>query len=99
MSCRYRSHHQDHLGRGRLSSWGADLDESHRLGTTVEYANGEIRVATLLADAFDNDNHVELCMSEPANPSPSPPAPVYEDPNGDLNVLHTVVSDAHLLSP
>ena len=50
---------------------GADLDESHRLGTTVEYASGEVRVATLLADAFDNDNHVEFCMSAPGRRDPS----------------------------
>ena len=80
---------------------GADLDESHRLGTTVEYASGEVRVATLLADAFDNDNHVELCMSEPGEPvAITAGSGLYEDPNGDLNVLHTqVVIDAQELSP
>ena len=61
------------LGKGVSGPEGAALDESNRLGTTVEYASGEVRVATLLADAFDNDNHVEFCMSElRANPSPSP---------------------------
>ena len=50
---------------------GVDLDETHRLGTTVEYANGEVRVATLLADALDNDNHVEFCMRAPGDQSPS----------------------------
>ena len=76
---------------------GADLDESHRLGTTVEYANGDVRVATLLADAFDNDNHVELCMSEPGDPvAITAGSDLYEDPNGDLNVLYTqAVIDAH----
>ena len=80
---------------------GADLDESHRLGTTVEYANGEVRVATLLADAFDNDNHVEFCMSEPGEPiAITVDSGLYEDPNGDLNVLHTqVVIDAYELTP
>ena len=80
---------------------GADLDESHRLGTTVEYANGEVRVATLLADAFDNDNHVEFCMSAPGEPVAITASPsLYEDPNGDLNELHTqVVIDAHELTP
>ena len=96
MPCRYGSHHQNHLEWGRLSSRGADLDESHRLETTVEYASGEVRVATLLADAFDNDNHVELCMSAPGEPvAITAGSGLYEDPNGDLNVLHTqVVSDA-----
>ena len=47
---------------------GTDLDESHRLETKVEYASGEVRVATLLADAFDHDNHVEFCMSAPGEP-------------------------------
>lgn len=80
---------------------GADLDESHRLGTTVEYASGEVRVATLLADAFDNDNHVEFCMSAPGEPVVITAGyGLYEDPNGDLNVLHTqVVIDAHELTP
>jgi hypothetical protein len=80
---------------------GADLDESHRLGTTVEYASGEVRVATLLADAFDNDNHVEFCMSVPGEPvSITAGSGLYEDPNGDLNVVHTqVVIDAHGLTP
>ena len=80
---------------------GADLDESHRLGTTVEYASGEVRVATLLADAFDNDNHVELCMSAPGEPvAISVGSGLYEDPHGDLNMLHTqVVIDAHELTP
>ncbi len=80
---------------------GADLDESHRLGTTVEYASGEVRVATLLADAFDNDNHVELCMSAPGEPvAITAGSGLYEDPNGDLNALHTqVVTDAHELTP
>ena len=74
---------------------GTNLDESHRLGTTVEYANGEIRVAALLADAFDNDNHVEL-YEEPGEPvAITAGSGLYEDPNGDLNVLHTqVVIDA-----
>ena len=80
---------------------GADLDESHRLGTTVEYASGEVRVATLLADAFDNDNHVEFCMSAPGEPvAITAGSGLYEDPNGDVNVLHTqVVTDAHELTP
>ena len=80
---------------------GADLDESHRLGTTVEYASGEVRVATLLADAFDNDNHVELCMSAPGEPvAITAGSGLYEDPNGDLNVLHTqVIIDAYALTP
>ena len=80
---------------------GEDLDESHRLGTTVEYANGEVRVATLLADAFDNDNHVEFCMSAPGEPvAITAGSGLYEDPNGDLNVLHTqVVTDAQELTP
>ena len=80
---------------------GANLDESHRLGTTVEYASGEVRVATLLADAFDNDNHVEFCMSAPGEPvAITAGSGLYEDPNGDLNVLHTqVVIDAHELTP
>ena len=80
---------------------GADLDESHRLGTTVEYASGEVRVATLLADAFDNDNHVELCMSAPGEPvAITAGSGLYEDPNDDPNVLHTqVVTDAHELTP
>jgi len=79
----------------------ADLDESHLLGTTVEYASGEIRVATQLADAFDNDNHVEFCMSEPGEPvAITASYGLYEDPNGDLNVLHTqVVIDAYELTP
>ena len=80
---------------------GVDLDESHRLGTTVEYASGEVRVATLLADAFDHDNHVELCMSAPGEPvAITAGAGLYEDPNGDLNVSHTqVVIEAHELTP
>ena len=80
---------------------GADLDESHRLGTTVEYASGEVRVATLLADAFDNDNHVEFCMSAPGEPvAITAGSGLYEDPNGDLNVLHTqTVTDAYKLTP
>ena len=80
---------------------GADLDESHRLGTTVEYASGEVRVATLLADAFDNDNHVEFCMSAPGEPiAITAGSGLYEDPNGDLNALHTqVVIDAQELTP
>ena len=80
---------------------GADLDESHRLGTKVEYASGEVRVATLLADAFDRDNHVELCMSAPGEPvAITADSGLYEDPNGDPNVLHTqVVIDAHELTP
>ena len=80
---------------------GADLEESHRLGTTVEYASGEVRVATMLADAFDNDNHVELCMREPGDPVAITADPgLYEDPNGDLNVLHTqVIIDAQELTP
>ena len=75
---------------------GTDLDESHRLGTTIEYTSGEIRVATQLADAFDNDNHVEFCMSAPGEPAAiTAGSGLYEDPNGDLNVLHTqVVIDA-----
>ena len=79
----------------------ADLDESHLLGTTVEYASGEIRVATQLADAFDNDNHVEFCMSEPGEPiAITAGTGLYEDPKGDLNVLHTqVVIDAYELTP
>ena len=79
---------------------GADLDESHRLGTTVEYANGEVRVATRLADAFDNDNHVELCMRTPGEPvAITAGAGLYEDPNGDPNELHTqVVIDAQKLT-
>ena len=79
----------------------ADLDESHLLGTTVEYASGEVRVATLIADAFDNDNHVEFCMSTPGDPVAITASPgLYEDPNGDLNELHTqVVIDAHDLTP
>ena len=77
------------------------LDESHRLGTTVKYASGEVRVATLLADAFDNDNHVELCMSAPGEPvAITAGSGLYEDPNGDLNVLHTqVIIDAYALTP
>jgi hypothetical protein len=80
---------------------GAELDESHRLGTTVEYASGEVRVAMLLADAFDNDNHVEFCMSAPGEPvSITAGYGLYEDPNGDLNMLHTqVVIDAQELTP
>ena len=79
----------------------ADLDESHRLGTTVEYASGEVRVATLLADAFDNDNHVEFCMSAPGEPvAITAGYGLYEDPNGDLNMLHTQdVIDAQELTP
>ncbi len=62
--------HTDHIIKtawegGVSGPGGADLDESHRLGTTVEYASGEVRVATLLADAFDKDNHVEFCMTAP----------------------------------
>ena len=80
---------------------GADLDESHRLGTTVEYASGEVQVATLLADAFDHDNHVEFCMSTPGEPvAITAGSGLYEDPNGDLNRLHTqVVIDAYELTP
>ena len=80
---------------------GVDLDESHRLGTKVEYANGEVRVATLLADAFDHDNHVELCMSAPGKPvAITAGSGLYEDPNGDLNVSHTkVVIEAQKLTP
>ena len=80
---------------------GADLDETHRLGTTVEYANGEVRVATLLADALDNDNHVEFCMSAPGEPvAISASAGLYEDPNGDLNELLTqLIRDADALTP
>ena len=86
---------------GVTAPGGADLDESHRLGTTVEYASGELRVATVLADAFDNDNHVEFCMSAPGEPVAITASPsLYEDPNGDLNELHTqVVIDAHELTP
>ena len=82
---------------GVTAPGGADLDESHRLGTTVEYASGEVHVATLLADAFDNDNHVEFCMGAPGEPvAITAGSGLYEDPNGDLNVLHTqVVIDAH----
>jgi hypothetical protein len=80
---------------------GADLDESHRLGTTVEYASGEVRVATILADAFDNDNHVEFCMRAPGEPvAITAGSGLYEDPNGDPNGLHTqVVTDAQELTP
>jgi hypothetical protein len=80
---------------------GADLDESHRLGTTVEYASGEFRIATLLADAFDNDNHVELCMTAPGEPvAITAGSGLYEDPNGDLNALHSqVVIKAQALTP
>ena len=47
----------------------------------MEYANGEVRVATLLADAFNNDNHVALCMSEPGEPIAITASPcLYEDP-------------------
>ena len=96
MPCRYGSHHQNHLGGGVSGPGGTDLDESHRLGTTIEYTSGEIRVATQLADAFDNDNHVEFCMSAPGEPAAiTAGSGLYEDPNGDLNVLHTqVVIDA-----
>ena len=73
-----------HRNGGRSGPGGADLDESHRVGTTVEYASGEVRVATLLADAFDNDNHVELCMSAPGEPvAITAGSGLYEDPNGD----------------
>lgn len=80
---------------------GSDLDESHRLGTTVEYSSGEVRVATLLADAFDNDNHVEFCMSAPGEPvAITAGSGLYEDPNGDPNALHTqVIIDAYELTP
>ena len=54
-----RMHHQNHVGRGRLECKNRPR-RSHRLGTTVAYASDEVRVATLLADAFDNDNHVEF---------------------------------------
>ena len=80
---------------------GVHLDETHRLGTTVEYANGEVRVATLLADALDHDNHVEFCMSAPGDPvAISASAGLYEDPNGDLNARHTqIIIDANGVSP
>jgi len=86
---------------GVTAPGGASLDETHRLGTTVEYANGELRTATLLADAGDNDNHVELCMSDPGQPvAITVDAGLYEDPNGDLNALHSqVIIDAYALSP
>ena len=76
---------------------GAHLSEAHRLGTTIEYANGQIRSASMLADALDGDNHVEFCMSEPGEPvSISAAADLYEDPNDDANALHTrVIVDAN----
>lgn len=67
---------------------GADLDETQRLGTTIEYENGEIRVATVLADIADGDNHVEFCMSAPGDPVSITVYPgLYEDPNNDPNAL------------
>ena len=67
----------------------------------MEYASGEVRVVTMLADAFDNDNHVELCMREPGDPvAITAGSGLYEDPNGDLNDLHTqVIIDAQELTP
>ena len=40
----------------------------------MEHANGEAGL-TRLADAFDNDNHVELCMRAPGEPVAMPPVP------------------------
>ena len=67
----------------------------------MEYANGEVRVATLLADALDNDNHVEFCMRAPGDPvAIRASADLYEDPNGDLNAPQSqVIMDADGLSP
>ena len=55
----------------------------------------------LLADAFDNDNHVEFCMSAPGEPvAITADSGLYEDPNGDLNELHTqVVIETQNLTP
>ena len=81
---------------------GADLDDAQRLGTLITYSNGEVRVATQLADTADSDNHVEYCMSSPGEPISITVQPgLYEDPNNDPNVLHSqaVVRPQQLVDP
>ena len=86
--------------RGRLRPGGADLDESHRLGTTVEYANGEVRVAAPCGRLRQRQSRGVVCVAPGEAVAITAGAGLYEDPNGDPNELHTqVVMDAQDVTP
>ena len=93
-------HHQNHLGRGRLRSGGRrprrvapSWDHGgicKRRGSGCDAACGRIR-----------QRLPWVCVSAPGEPvAITAGTGLYEDPNGDLNVLHTqVVVDAYELTP